>query len=69
MAYTQEQVDDLRAAIAGGTLEVESAGRRVKYRSLAEMQAILSTMEQEVATPVVSDYVPQSRTYIEFHRS
>lgn len=68
MAYTQQQIDDLRAAIAEGVLEVESAGRRVKYRSLAEMQEILRTMEGEIAAPVVSGYVSQSRSYVEFHR-
>lgn len=37
MAWTQEQLDAIEAAIADGSLEVEYRDRRVKYRSLDEM--------------------------------
>lgn len=52
MAYTQADIDALKAAIATGALEVEfGAGpdkQRVRYRSLADMQAILAQMIAEV---------------------
>lgn len=49
MAFTADMVAKLREAIALGALEVEySDGRRVKYRSLAEMMRLLSIMEGEV---------------------
>jgi hypothetical protein len=37
MALTQTDLDNLDAAIATGELEVESQGRRVKYRSIADL--------------------------------
>lgn len=54
MAYTQQQIDNLKAAIAEGALQVRystpNGERQVTYRSLAEMQKILADMEQEVGT-------------------
>lgn len=38
MALTQADVDRLDLAIAGSTLEVEVDGRRIKYRSIAELK-------------------------------
>jgi len=40
MAYTQQQLDDLEAAIAEGALEVQYEDRRVRYRSLEQMEAV-----------------------------
>ncbi len=37
MSYTQAQLDALDAMIAGGVLESEYDGRRIKYRSMAEL--------------------------------
>lgn len=49
MGYSQQQIEALKKAIALGALEVRYAdGRTVKYRSLAEMKAILSDMESEL---------------------
>jgi len=39
MALTPQDIDNLDAAIATGELEVEVNGRRVKYRSIAELKA------------------------------
>lgn len=50
MAYTQEQADALRAAIAKGVTSFEIAGRKVTYRSLDEMNQILGAMEADLAT-------------------
>lgn len=43
-SYTPEQLAALRASIAQGALEVRYADKTVKYRSLAEMQAIERAM-------------------------
>lgn len=37
MAYSQADLDALDKAIASGTLEVQYADRRVKYRSMDEL--------------------------------
>jgi ribosomal protein S9 len=62
-AYTQGQIDALRAAIAEGVLEVESDGRRLKYRSLAEMQEVLRMMESDI-----TGTRPSRRRYLAFWR-
>ena len=48
MAYTLEQYQALKAAIAGGELQVRYADRSVTYRSVAEMLQILRLMETEM---------------------
>lgn len=51
MAWTQIDIDALKAAIATGVTSVSYAGppaRSVSYRSLAEMQAVLAMMERDV---------------------
>lgn len=48
MAWTQSDIDALKKAIASGALTVEMDGRRITYRSLAEMRSTLAEMEQEV---------------------
>ena len=53
MAFTQTDIDTLKAAIATGALEVEfgtgTERRRIKYRSLAEMRSTLAEMLAEVS--------------------
>lgn len=63
---TQADLDSLLAAIAEGSLEVQSAGRRVVYRSLDEMLRIASMLESEVngTTRKSSD----CRRYFSFRR-
>ncbi|MVW75386.1 phage head-tail joining protein [Pseudomonas xionganensis] len=48
MAYTHEQYQALKEAIAGGELAVRYADRSVTYRSVAEMLQILRLMESEL---------------------
>ncbi|WAP69048.1 phage head-tail joining protein [Jiella pelagia] len=43
----EEQYQALCDAIAGGQLEVEYDGKRVKYRNLSEMFAIKQMLEQD----------------------
>lgn len=49
MAWTQANVDALKAAIATGALTVRYGDVSTTYRSLAEMRETLSMMEREVA--------------------
>jgi hypothetical protein len=49
MAYSQADIDNLRAAIASGQLIVRSQDRSIQYRSMAEMQQALRIMEADVA--------------------
>lgn len=50
MAYTADQAQALRDAIASGVLTVRSStGETVTYRSLAEMRSLLSEMEADIA--------------------
>lgn len=50
MAFTQEQLSALEAAIAEGTLVVQYADKRVQYRSLDEMIRIRDIMKTELGT-------------------
>jgi len=51
MAYTQQQLTDLRAAIGEGVLRIRSIdGQEVVYRSLAEMRQIEAAMVAELET-------------------
>lgn len=49
MAYTQQQLDALRAAYARGVLEVRYAGQSVRYHSREDMRAIIAEMEAELS--------------------
>jgi hypothetical protein len=49
VAYTQADIDELKAAIASGELISRAGNRSVQYRSLDEMQRTLRLMEAEVA--------------------
>lgn len=51
MAYTQQNLDDLRAAIREGVLRIRSIdGQEVTYRSLAEMRQIEAAMVADIET-------------------
>lgn len=47
--YTQEDVIELKKAIATGALSVKIADRSIAYRSTEEMIRILSMIENEIA--------------------
>lgn len=50
MAYTQADLDALRAAYSSGTLKVRFAdGREVTYPSGADLLARIRTVESEIA--------------------
>ena len=48
MAYTQQQIDALEAAIAMGATSVQYSDKKVEYRSLAEMKEILQQMKESL---------------------
>lgn len=48
---TQELIDALKLAIVSGTLEVEYADKRIKYRSISEMRQALEFAENEIRGP------------------
>jgi hypothetical protein len=50
MAYTQEDLDNVRETIAAGELETFISGKRVVYRSLAELERIEAKIETAMAT-------------------
>lgn len=49
MAWTQGDIDNLLSAIGEGILETEYAGRKTRFRSLAEMKQTLQMMRDAVA--------------------
>lgn len=64
MAFTQSDIDALKAAIATGALEVRYAdGRYTRFRSLKEMRETLELMERDVRTTprVLVGFVQHSR--------
>lgn len=55
MAWTQTDVDRLKAAIAQGVRSVTySDGRKHEYFSVAEMMRVLDMMQREVAGPAAA---------------
>ncbi|MGH1371142.1 MAG: phage head-tail joining protein [Cellvibrionaceae bacterium] len=50
MAYTQQNLDDINAAIATGVMEVTINGRTTKFRSLDEMLRTKSIIERSLST-------------------
>ncbi len=52
MAFTQADVDALKAAIASGARRVRYAdGSEIEYRSQAELEAALARVQGEVSPP------------------
>jgi hypothetical protein len=49
VAYSQADLDNLRAAKKSGALRVEIAGRNVTYRSLNEMDRIEAEIVKDLA--------------------
>lgn len=60
MAFTQTDLDNINAAIATGEMTVECNGRRVTYRSMAELQAAKTHIQGEIARGVQTTSAPRS---------
>ena len=63
--YTQQQLDDLRAAIAEGVTYVMANGRQVTYRSLTDMQRLERIMTAELEP----ENLPSRRVYASYKRA
>jgi len=49
MAWTQDDIDAIKSAIASGELRIRTSdGRMIEYRSMAELQRALQMVENEV---------------------
>lgn len=48
MAYTSSQLNDLENAISKGVTTMQLNGRRVEYRSLAEVEKLRDNMRAEL---------------------
>jgi len=48
MAFTQQQLDALDAAIASGSKKVKYADKEVEYQSIADMLRVRDLMAQEL---------------------
>ncbi|VVO20035.1 hypothetical protein PS712_04158 [Pseudomonas fluorescens] len=55
MAFTQEQYEALKAAVAEGALSVRYADKSVTYRSLDEMLRLLKLMATELGLNANND--------------
>ena len=49
MAYTQADLEALQAALAKGEKRVSFGDKTVEYRSVAELQAAIRSVEAEIA--------------------
>lgn len=49
MALSQTDLDNLKKALASGRLTVEIDGRRVTYRSVAELKDAIAFVEADLA--------------------
>lgn len=68
MAYTAQQLADLRSAMAEGVLKVKfTDGRELTYRSLEEMLNMERKMAAEVEA--TEQYKPARRIYQSFQRA
>ena len=48
MAYTDQQLQALRDALANGVLRVRFEGREIEYRSIEELKAVIAAVEADV---------------------
>lgn len=49
MAFTSTDLDNIKAAISTGELEVQIGDKRVRYRSMAELLQAKRVIEDELA--------------------
>lgn len=59
MAWTQAEIDTLKAAVASGVLTVTYDGpprRSITYQSLDAMRSLLSEMQRSVSTSPTTRY-------------
>ena len=62
MAFSQTDIDTLKAAIASGRKRVRLNGREIEYQSTSQMQAALNIMKAEVGS--ADGAIRRPRAYI-----
>ena len=63
MSFTQTQLDALEAALASGALTVEYDGRRVTYRSVAELKEAIAEVRAALDSAAGKTRVRQIRVH------
>ena len=63
MAFTQSDIDSLKAALATGVSEATVEGRRVVYRSTSEILTAIARAEAEVAAAAGAPDVTRLNVY------
>lgn len=53
MAFSQSDIDNLKAAIARGARKVKQGDEEIEFTSLADMQKTLRMMQAEVTPSVI----------------
>lgn len=66
MAYSEADLDNLRAALASGVTRVTVEGRTVEYRSLAELREAIAEVSASLAD--ASGSAPSRALYPETSR-
>jgi len=67
MAFTQQQLADLEAAIASGTTQIQANGRMQTFRSLTDMMKLRDLMAEQLGAEDGSS-APRRRKYFVFQR-
>lgn len=62
MAFTLEQLTAIKSAMASGELEVEFNGKRIKYRSMAELKEAKEIVETELVA--LGIYTPPTASLV-----
>ena len=66
MAWSQSELDALKAAFAAGVLSVSYDGKRVDYGSAEDLMRRIQIIEREVAT--VAGSATPTRSYFKFQK-
>ena len=66
MAYTQANLDTLKAALASGTLRIQYEDRAIVYRDLDEIRQAIQIVEAELAQQAGTPR--QTRSYAKFSK-
>ena len=61
MAWTQSDLDAIEAAMASGELDVQYKDRRVRYRSIEELERARAIIQGALATPPATPVPKQVR--------
>lgn len=62
--YSDAQLQALQDALATGELEVEYEGRKVRYRSVAELRTAISTVQQALAQAAGNPPIRRIKVYM-----